>query len=223
MSENFEYYLKQHQQPKTIFIIGGGPSLQKIDDLALQNTQHFVICCNQAFRLFPYARIAHHSDYSWWVKYKLQLEQHFKGDLITGCGLGNTLDYPSNVTRLSTSNYNNHHELFNLPTLITGNNCGLQALALAHLFKPQNIVLIGFDFKTDDNTTHGYEKSDHVSIEHYQKFWNIFLKDFKRFEKLKNTQWNTIFPNIEMPKIWNLNPDSALELYDKSKRLADFI
>lgn len=107
--------------------------------------------------------------------------------------------------------------------MITGNNCGLQALVLAHLFKPQNIVLIGFDFKADNNTTHGYEKLDPASLKHYQKFWNIFLKDFKRFEQLKKIQWNVAFPNIEMPKIWNLNPDSALELYDKSKNLADFI
>lgn len=223
ISSQLTHYLKKYTQPETIFIIGGGPSLKQHDTQALQNPEYFVISCNQAFRLFPYARIAHHSDYSWWVKYKLQLEQHFKGDLITGCGLGNTLDYPSNVIRLSTSNYKNHDELFQLPTLITGNNCGLQALALAHLFQPKNIVLIGFDFKADHNTTHGYEKSDHVSIEHYQKFWNLFLKDFKRFEQLKNIQWNTIFPNVEMPKIWNINPTSALELYDKSKCLADFI
>lgn len=223
MSDNFRYYLQQYQKPELIFIIGGGPSLKKIDLLSLQHSNHFIICCNQAFQLFPNARIAHHSDYNWWQQYQIKLEQQFKGDLITGCGLGSTLSYPSNVTRLSTSHYENHHELFTLPTMITGNNCGLQALVLAHLFKPQHIILIGFDFKATNNTTHGYNKADLTSIEHYQKFWNIFLKDFKRFEHLKKIQWNVAFPNIEMPKIWNLNPDSALEFYDKSKNLADFI
>ena len=221
IKSDFTHYLKD-QNPKNIFIIGGGPSLQKLDTTALQKSEHFIICCNQAFKLFPYANIAHHSDYQWWLEYQSELEQNFLGDYITGCGLGHSSDYPSNVTRLYTVTHDTQHELFQSSNRILGNNCGLQALALAHLFQPENIILIGFDFTADRNMTHGYEKSNLQSVAHYEKFWQIFLKDFKRFERLKNAQWSLSFPNTALPKIWNLNPNSALDLYDRSKCLSDF-
>ena len=223
MTAHFSDYVQSHLHPKTIFVVGGGPSLNQHDLAVLNQPEHFVICCNQAFSLIPSAKIAHHSDYAWWEQYQSQLESQFTGDFITGCGLGNTKAYPDVVTHMGFIQHHNLDDLFRSAMYVYGNNCGLQALSIAHLFQPQNIVLIGFDFKAENGQSHGYEKNNLASMEHYQSFWLMFLRGFTDFEKIKATQWQKAYPNQALPAIWNVNPDSALTLYDKSKSLSDFL
>lgn len=223
MTSHFYQYIQDHKFLDTIFIIGGGPSIKTMNLEALRNRKHFIICCNQAFEMFPHAQIAHHSDYGWWIKYQSLLETQFKGHFITGCGLGNTQDYPETVVRMQFIHHTNQDQLFRTTDYVYGNNCGLQALSLAHLFQPKNIVLIGFDFKSLNGQSHGYEKSATDPSINYPHFWNMFLKSFKAFERLKRTQWQAIHPTHNPPQIWNLNPDSALTLYDTNKTLEDFL
>ena len=147
-----------------------------------------MICCNQAFLSCPQAQISHHSDYSWWLDYQTHLK-HFKGQLRTGCGLGRNIAYPAdiNIYELHTVRGAATAALFQDPNYVYGNNCGLQALAFAHHFKPQHIWLIGFDFKADQQQSHGYDLQKPTPLETAGKFWPSFLKDFARFERLRQT------------------------------------
>ena len=223
MNQNFHQYIQHHKFINTIFIIGGGPSIKTLDLSGLDTSKHLIICCNQAFELFPNAQITHHSDYSWWEKYQSSLEIQFKGHFITGCGLGNTRAYPEMVTHMQFIHHANQAQLFRSSNHVYGNNCGLQALSIAHLFQPKNIVLIGFDFKSLHGKTHSYAQSNtHPNLD-YAHLWALFLKSFKAFEQLKTTQWQTVYPTRQPPQIWNLNPDSALALYNKTKALEDFL
>lgn len=223
MTSHFYQYIQNNKFIDTIFIIGGGPSIKMMNLTALHNPKHFVICCNQAFELFPHAQITHHSDYSWWMKYQSQLETQFKGHFITGCGLGNNQNYPETVVRMQFIHHANQDQLFKSTEHVYGNNCGLQALSIAHLFQPKNIVLIGFDFKPLDGQTHGYAQLNTDPKLNYMHLWTLFLKSFKAFEQLKTTQWQAVYPTRNPPKIWNLNPNSALTLYNKTKALEDFL
>ena len=223
MASDFYQYIQNNKFIDTIFIIGGGPSLKKIDLTVLNDPQYFVVCCNQAFELFPHAQITHHSDYSWWTQYQSQLKTQFKGHFITGCGLGNSRSYPEIVERMQFIHHANQDQLFKATDHVYGNNCGLQALSLAHLFQPKNIVLIGFDFKNLDGQSHGYTQLKADPTLDYTHFWALFLKSFQTFVRLKRAQWHVVHPTHNPPQIWNLNPDSALTLYDKTKTLEDFL
>ncbi|MCP1771287.1 hypothetical protein J2T38_000076 [Neisseria perflava] len=222
-SEAFLHYMQQQRYPDTIFVIGGGPSLKNVN-FSLFTPEHFVIVCNQAFELMPHARIAHHCDHKWWRDYRTSLAENFKGEFITGCGLGCNLEEDGSVLRVGLRNQNSQlgEEIF-YPTddiYVYGGNSGLQALSLAHLFAPKNIVLIGFDFQAKDGKSHGYAKKDQQAVDSYLRFWKMFVKDFNRFEKLRRDVWRADNP---LPEIWNVNPDSALTLYDRSRKLADFL
>lgn len=220
---HFSEYVEQHSSPQTIFVLGGGPSLKKHDLTPLNTPEHFVICCNQAFQLIPSAKITHHSDYAWWEQYQSRLASEFRGDFITGCGLGNSKTYPKAVTELKITPPAQWEQLFSSTMQVYGNNCGLQAMCIAHLFQPQNIVLIGFDFKTENGQSHGYATENSASIKRYESFWRMFLRDFADFEKIKTKQWKKVFTDRPLPSIWNINPDSALSIYDRSKNLSDFL
>ncbi|SPL68912.1 motility associated factor glycosyltransferase family protein [Acinetobacter stercoris] len=223
MRNIFPDFIQQNLHPETIFIIGGGPSIQSYDLTQLQHPDYFIITCNQAFQLLPHSKISHHSDYSWWQKYHQRLEMDFKGQIITGCGLGSNLTYPDSVIKLNTIQFHTREQLFKSPSYVYGNNCGLQTVSLAHLFIPKNIVLIGFDFKSENNQSHGYIQDQQNNIKSYEKFWTLFLKDFQRFEQRRHQIWHEINPDYPLPKIWNINPNSALTLYDQTARLDDFI
>lgn len=186
--EKIQNLIQKYHQVEFVIIVGGGTSLKQFDLIQLQ-PQHnqLIICCNQAFRLIPTAQISHHSDYVWWMEYQKQLKVHFQGELITGCNLGHNQTYPDQVTHLRCARVDSLATLFTEPDLIYGNNCGLQALALAHLFQPTSIYLLEFDFQADATQTHGYEKTDIKDLAHYEKFWQFFLKDFRRFEQHRQT------------------------------------
>lgn len=216
--------LQQYRQVQNIVILGGGPSLQTLDLAQLHPTQEcLIICCNQAFQLMPQAQIAHHSDYQWWKNYQQALDTEFQGQLITGCGLGSNASYPEHIHQFSTCQNDQLASLFQSLRLTYGNNCGLQALALAHLFQPESIWLAGFDFKAQEQRSHGYVKYDHKDMSHYEKFWGFFLKDFSRFERLRHSLWPQHYPERNLPQIYNLNADSALKLYPCPVQLPPFL
>lgn len=143
--------MKHYQNVQDVLIVGGGPSLKNYNLSQIKSSENLLlICCNQAFLQLPQAQISHHSDYSWWLNYQDQLKQ-FEGHLRTGCGLGQNIEYPSEsrIHKLSTARAEHVQCLFQDHDLVYGNNCGLQALSLAHLFQPKNIWLLGFDFQPE--------------------------------------------------------------------------
>lgn len=224
MQKKFSDLVLNEPPTKKIFVIGGGASLQQQPIHLLDTKQHFLITCNEAFRFFPEAYISHHADYSWWQEHKNQLDRLFKGAIKTGAGLGTNLPYPDNsIEMLTMVKANNQDLLFRTPEYIYGNNCGLQALSLAHLLRPKHIILLGFDFKIENNQTHSYKNSSTESLQHLKTFWAGFLRNFAEFEQFRQQQWKVIHPKLALPKIWNTNPNSALNLYDKSKSLNELI
>jgi hypothetical protein len=217
--------LQHYKNIQHILVVGGGPSLKNYDLNQIKIIDNLlIICCNQAFLHCPQAQISHHSDYSWWLEYQTHLK-HFKGQLMTGCGLGRNIAYPPNshIYKLHTAHGAQTASLFKDQDYVYGNNCGLQALALAHHFTPQNIWLIGFDFKAQQQQSHGYQIQIPRALELAAKFWPHFLKDFSRFEHLRQSTWASCHPQNPLPQIYNLNADSALKLYPYPKTIPDFL
>ena len=222
--DHFQKLIHDYTHVGDVLIVGGGPSLKKFDLSRIQpSSECLVICCNQAIFQIPQAQIAHHADYRWWQDYADALKQ-LDLPLISGCGLGTNQPYPpQQVCKLSSINHRNHSQLFVNSELVYGNNTGLQALSMAHLFQPERIWLMGFDFQAIDQHSHGYEKLTLESLQHYEKFWGYFLKDFARFEKLKKQQWPHAFPHQKPPNIFNLNPQSALKRYPTVEQWPEFL
>lgn len=224
-NQKFQEFIQHYMHVQDILIIAGGPSQLSFDLTTIQPSKKLlIICCNQSFLQLPQAQIAHHSDYAWWLQYQPMLKACFQGDIISGCGLGHNRPYPEHeVINFKTVRIDTQAELFHSPYFVYGNNCGLQAYSLAHLFQPQRIWLMGYDFQHQQGQTHAYQHQHVQELGHYEKFWGLFLKDFQRFEHLRHKLWSTAQPHRTLPLTYNLNANSALKLYPSPIELPDWL
>ena len=220
----YHQMLDEYHNVPDIVIIGGGPSLKNFQLNQIEsNNNQLIISCNQSIFQIPHAQIAHHSDHDWWQEFSEAMKEIHE-PLISGCGLGRKLKYDATrVLELKHLNATNLHQFLHDQRLVCGNNAGLQALSMAHLFLPKRIWLIGFDFQYIDQESHGYIKNKILPAHHYEKMWQFFLKDFYFFEKLKTSQWSSAFGQQAKPEIFNLNAQSKLQLYPTPNSLPDFL
>ncbi|OTG84521.1 hypothetical protein B9T33_01695 [Acinetobacter sp. ANC 5054] len=224
-NQKFQEFIQHYMHVQDVLIIAGGPSQLSFDLTTIHPSKKLlIICCNQSFLQLPQAQIAHHSDYAWWLQYQATLKASFQGDIISGCGLGHNRPYPEHeVLSLKTVRIDTQAELFHSLHYVYGNNCGLQAFSLAHLFQPQRIWLMGYDFQAQQGQTHAYQHQQPQELAHFEKFWGLFLKDFQHFEHLRQRVWHSVHPKHQLPQVFNLNPDSALKLYPSPLELPHWL
>ena len=87
--------------------------------------------------------------------------------------------------------------------LASQSNCGIGALNLADVLGADPIYLIGFDCKTDDKRrTHGHDR--------YPWEWGTNPRRFKRW--VEEFIWAS---KLVRAKVYNLNPQSAIECFEK--------
>jgi len=132
----------------TIYIVGGGPSLKKLDFNLLKDK--VVIAVNKAFLHIPMAQVLYWSDTRFFEWYSKEIED-FKGIKVT-CrpqpkrnDIINLLN--TGKTGLETMSYG----------LRDGGNSGYAAINLAYHLGAKRIVLLGFDMQTNGKETHWHE------------------------------------------------------------------
>jgi hypothetical protein len=132
----------------TIYIVGGGPSLKKLDFNLLKDK--VVIAVNKAFLHLPMAQVLYWSDTRFFEWYSKEIED-FKGIKVT-CrpqpkrnDIINLLN--TGKTGLETMSYG----------LRDGGNSGYAAINLAYHLGAKRIVLLGFDMQTNGKETHWHE------------------------------------------------------------------
>lgn len=132
----------------TVVIMGPGPSLSQEQIALVEASDAFVIAVGEAGRVaYPQADVLYHCDRKWWDYY--QGVPDFSG--IARVSLEQT-DWDS-VYQAPRSPLTEGLDL-KFPYLVTGNNSGYQAINLAVHFKPNKIILIGYDMKDSADGRH---------------------------------------------------------------------
>jgi hypothetical protein len=195
--------LKRKLRHETVFIVGGGKSLQSVDFKRLQD--ELTICINDAYRFFPNATALFWVDDSW-------ISEHYDSVMAHNCQLRFTskhsqampFDMNNNPKGIANScilartgdfgydkNYN----------CVMGNNSGTQALNLAVNMKPKTIVLLGYDMKT---TGHFHDGKRPVITQDIYR--DLFIPSTNALaDGIKAA-------NVEID-IVNANPDSGLNCF----------
>jgi len=160
----------------TIYLVGGGPSLQGFDFTKLAGKP--TIAINRAHEQIPDAGIIYFADLRFWQWNQAAMLAH-PGTVITGC---KHITHPDVLTFRITGKKGLD---LNPWCLRTGNNGGYAAINLAaHIFNLRErkgtclikrIVLLGFDMKTQDGNHHwhdGYKVQNKPAI--YDKMIDYF-------------------------------------------------
>jgi hypothetical protein len=188
---------------KTMFLIGGGPSLKGVDLSALETRQDQVIVANNAYKLFPKALVAHHADYVWWEWNKELFAATFTGEFKSTTGIGGA----KSCYDLETWCWLRRgvdHSLSLDRTEVNGMHAGHQILNIAFFLGAKRIVLLGYDFcfgKAGETQWH----SDHQRETNTEMWAKRMLPNFK-----------TTLPFLEAAEVHvvNANPDSMLKDFE---------
>lgn len=182
------------------YIIGGGPSVKHIENLEELLEDKLVIGVNDAYK-YSCTDICFFGDKSWYNNHKDRQEfKDFKGTIITNNPSGSQFGPEICFTKRMTTGFSNE------PDKIAFNcNSGAAAINLACLLGVSKIYLIGFDMKQDEQGNNNWHENDNlVPARKYRSF----------ISKIENMQKEIIqkFPTV---KIYNCNPDSALDVFPK--------
>lgn len=161
----------------TIFILGGGPSIKKLDLIKIQNRWP-VIACNLAFLDFPWTDVMYFGDckvHTWISKedkgrYAEQFDS-YKGLKVSCCP--------------DTRDDSKIHTLFRVlkgikldrRTIGWNMNTGGSAINLAYHFGAKRVVLLGFDMHQVDGKSNFHDYNiikDKRPNEVYHKFLRYF-------------------------------------------------
>lgn len=178
----------------TCYIIGGGPSVGKLEPEKLRGQRIIVI--NNAYKLFPFADVLFFADSKWFYWHEESL-MFFRG------------------LRVSVSeNLNNRPGIkvvhgskgvgLSAPQdrLCWGNNSGYGAIALAVKFGVKKIILMGFDMRPVGGRNN-YHKEHEREVPP------------STYEEKMLPSFNTLAPALEKieVEVVNATPDSALKIW----------
>lgn len=175
---------------QTVYVIGGGPSLQGMDLSIIHGKP--VIGVNNAFELGPWVDVTFFGDKTWWLNNYKSLLRH--PSLIVTC---NAWGYYSQLLRVKRMKKNNRTGLWtrNRGGLCWNKNSGAAAVNLALHFGAAKIVLVAFDMKVDaENGSHNWHDSHEKwkgktpSVDIYAKrFIPAFTRVKADLDKLNNS------------------------------------
>lgn len=153
---------------RTVFIIGGGPSLAGFDFERLRG-RGIILAVNDSFRSVPFADAVVSIDTVWWGN-RNHLLQSFGGEKIaivpSSCKTG--LD----VTRYARDN---RAAVSTDPaTVCTGENSGFAAVGLALMRGARLIYLLGFDMTSAGHFHGGYEWRCRYGAKDYPRWSALF-------------------------------------------------
>lgn len=186
---------------ETLFLIGGGPSLKDVDLTPLMKHQDRVLVSNNAFKLFPEAYLAHHTDWCWWEWNKDQFHL-FKGKYCSTTGIGaNRNDYPKPFIWLKKEGDSGFSGNF---PMIRGNNAGYQLMNIAFILGASQIILLGYDLKHGKNNETQWHK-EHLRDTATNLWTERMLPEFNAIAR----------PLAKKGiKVYNANLDSAIRCFE---------
>mgnify|MGYP003122516323 CR=1 FL=1 len=179
MPSKIKYSTIQNKfKDKTIYIIGGGPSLENFDFNKLAG--HVTIAINKAIIFHNIADVLYWTDTRFYTWYKNEVDNYkgLKFSLTAGS------QYTDDVNILKKG------KVYGLETdpqtLAHGNNSGYAAINLAYHLGAKRIILLGFDMGSNSANTHfhdGYPARAAPNSMYEEKFipgfnqLNLELKD----------------------------------------------
>lgn len=182
---------------RTVYLLGGGPSLNNIDLERLKGER--VIAINNAYMesRAPWAPVLYFMDWGW---YNLH-----KSKLIKWPGLKVTVTEKCiNEPGIRVISWRHRLGLDPDPSYMTrGTNAGFGAISLAAKLGGVKIILLGFDMRMVDGQ-HNYHKGEHKRTVNDKIYENNFIKPFKSLLKPMK-EWDI--------EIINATPNSALPYF----------
>lgn len=185
----------------TVFIIGGGPSLNKYlpDKTVLDGKD--IIAVNSAYKFFPNAICCMFMDMHWFLGNKDHLLSTFKGVPIVGAFPNEILEYRDRYKFDNILTREGDSGLSTNDKTIVGSNSGHMAINLAVKLGYKDIVLLGFDMDKLNPVTHWHKEYIRQSM-------------VDRYDSVMIPYLNTI--NAHLPSgvsIWNINKESAIKCF----------
>lgn len=177
-----------------VYIIAGGPSLRGFDFSTLKDKQTIVI--NRGFEVLPEATMLYWTDRRFYEWYKKSIDR-FKGYKVT-TKISDNLTDDVIIYKKSSDVYNDIVDF-----LSTGNNSGYGAIALAIKMGAKKINLLGYDMKSEPNSTHwhsGYQ------TRHNHMIYNKMISNIERL---------AIYCHKNKIEVINYNMDSKLNCFIK--------
>lgn len=179
----------------TVYIVGGGPSLNGFDWNLLKGKK--VIAINRAFEVLPEADVLYWTDSRFWKWYHNEIRD-FKGLKFT-CRPFSQLE--NDIILLKAIN---RKPLELEPGNIShGNNSGYGAINLAVKLGATKIYLLGYDMSSAGPQTHWHDGYD---VKHNHQIYSRMMKSFENL--VPALKENSI-------RVFNANPDSKLEAFNK--------
>ncbi len=207
---------KDDRKGETLFLIGGGPSLKKVDLEPLQKIQDRVIVCNNAYKLFPYAFNSHHADYIWWDWHKDVYFDIYKGPNPTthGIGAGSRNAYPEQMRRFRKPDGKGGGQLSDNFPIVYGFCAGMHIINIAYILGASRLILLGYDLKAgaEGETQWHNEHQRETTTVHWTK---TMLPEFDYVARH--------FEETGAVKVFNANPDSAIRGFEFCNDYRDFI
>lgn len=200
---------------RTVFIIGGGPSLSDFDFNLLRGKA--TIGCNDAFRLGPeICSVCYYGDYKWanvhWDGAPYGPEdtdppklKEFPNLIVTCCSEPLKGEQRDRIKHLRKRNSGFHAA----PDIGWYTNTGMSAINLAWILGSQHVVLLGFDMKLrhDPENPEKVEGNWHVNVKDRPNLKRDVYKD-RMMVLGKGVPGHCRANGIE---VINANPDSLMD------------
>ena len=201
---------------QTVFIIGGGPSLQDFDWNLIK--QYRCIGCNDAYQLGDWVDVCCFGDAPWYhIHYKEKLDSQDRG-IIPGLESFNGLIVTCHPEFHDNSNVRcmlRKPRGFSVRPFEVAWNCntGSASINLAYHLGAKRAVLLGFDmgFDKDNKSNWHYNIKDPEQIKTNPHVFEKFQDWLPYMEKERQAKVGDTF------KILNATPNSALEVFPKVK------
>jgi len=181
---------------KTIYIIGGGPSLKGFNWNLLEGKN--VLCVNRAFQQVPWALAVFWTDSRFYRWFQKELEE-FKG-IKVACRYSQL--YKKDIVLVKSTG--GHSIDLDAHCVKSGNNSGYGALNVAFHLGAKKIYLLGYDMWSDASGTHWHD--GYITSHNHGIYDRAMIGDFSKAE----AHYRKVGINL-----YNANPKSRLESITK--------
>lgn len=185
-------------QGKTVFLIGGGPSLRGFDFTKLQalRSGSIIIAINDAVRCCPFANVVFSIDRVWLGRRHATIRA-FRGERVAVVDAA----HAKFLRGIRYFRRSREARLSEDPGVIcTGENSGFAALGMAVMRGATKVFLLGFDMKGPGHFHAGYEWYCPHGVADYPR-WAGYFDVLADAAKARGVE------------VFNCNPDSAIRCF----------
>lgn len=181
---------------KTVFIVGGGPSVANLD-LSLLEGKH-VLAVNNAHEIVPQYDVLYFTDSRWWGWYRDRIAPSFSGPI---CTLADPADItPKDPRMVFYTRYypftDMGHPLSDQMGQLAGHESGYSAIDLAVQHGASRLILIGYDFDFMGGRSHWHSGHPAQSEpERYRRQWPPFYAPLARELRRRRVQAFLVGPS----------------------------